>query len=409
MSVVGSYSTFSPTDPDGTVVDDNGMNVKINSRKASLVRWLVGDSKGLLVGTGDSEWVIRQNTISQPFSARNITADRMSSRGSAAMEPATVDRQVVFAQASRRTVREYAWSADLDGFKSPSMSLFAPHMGVPLLAQLVYAAEPHSIVWFRRDDGSLAGMTYQRDENVIGWHKHSFGGVIESMCVIPSVVDKQDTLWMVIRRTINNQTVRYIERLMRFWDFDSTIETSHYVDCGLRADNPTSNIVYGLTHLEGKNVQGLCDNRPFGVDEIVTVTNGRATLPFPPDDVEDYIVIGLGYESVAETNRIEAGAADGTAQGKVKRMNNLVPFLWQSAYGEVGVYNEELRQEEYERIEYDREGTDLGDGVTLFDGMLGPMPLPPGYNMRGSLLFRQRYPLPFNVIALMPQLNTQDR
>lgn len=409
MSVVGAYTRFSPTDPDGTVVDDNGLAVKLNSRKASLIRWLVGDSRGLLIGTGDSEWILRQNTAAQAFSARNITADKMSSRGSAPMEPATVDRQVIFTQASRRTVREYAWNYEADGFKSPSMSLFAPHMGVPLFAQMAYAAEPHSIVWFRRDDGSLAGLTYQRDENVIGWHRHTLGGVVESMCVVPSVADKQDTLWMVIRRTINNQTVRYIERLMRFWDFDSTLESSHYVDCGLRLDSPTSNVVYGLTHLEGQSVCGLCDDRPFGIDEVVTVVNGSVTLPFQSDTIENYITVGLPFTSYAETNRIEAGAADGTAQGKVKRINNLVPFLWQSAYGEVGVHNEDQHVDEFEAIEYDREGTDVSEGVTLFDGMLGPMAMPPGYNTRGSLLFRQRYPLPFNIIALMPQMNTQDR
>ena len=406
LSKVGQYTTFSPTDPDGTVLDDNGMAVRLNSRKASLIRWLVGDSRGLLIGSGDSEWIIRTSANAQPFSARNITADEMSARGSASMQPVKIDKQVIFAQSSRRTVREYAYNYEADGFKSPSLSLFAPHIGVPLFAQMTYSAEPHSIVWFRRDDGTLAGLTYQRDENVIGWHRHDFGGVVESVATIPSIVDNQDTLWMVIRRTINGQTRRYIERLMRFWDFDSTLNTSHFVDCGIRYDGPTSSTLYGLLHLEGKNVCGIADGIPFGMAEVRTVANGSVTLPFMP---ETYVVLGLQFTTLAETNRIEAGAADGTAQGKTKRIHNLVPFLWQSAKGEVGVYNEQAKEEDYEAIEYDVEGTDIPEAIELFDGMIGPMTMPPGYNTRGSLLFRQTWPLPFNVIALMPQLHTQDR
>lgn len=408
LSAVFAPKTFSPTDPDGTVIDDNGMAEKLNTRRASPIRWLIGDQRGLLIGCGDSEWILQQDTQNQGFSARNKRAAEQTARGSAAIQPVKIDRQVVFAQASRRTIREYSYNFESDGYKSPSMSLYAPHLGVPPFAQMAYAAEPHSIIWFRRDDGSIAGLTYQRDEGVVGWHRHDFGGAVESVACIPSPTDFQDTLWMVVRRTINNQTRRYIERLYRFWDYDSTLATSHFADCGLRTTlSAPQDTFYGLTHLEGERVYGLADNRPFGVKETITVTDGAITIPF---EAQSYIFIGLPYETYAETNRPNDGAADGTAQGKVARTNQLVPFVWQSAGGEVGMYNEDQRQDEFMELQYPyMAAEDLLDEVALTTGMLDIHIMPAVQSVRKSLLFRQTWPLPFNVIALMPQLNVQDR
>ena len=41
---------------------------------------------------------------------------------------------------------------------------------------MTYQQEPHSIVWAARDDGVLAGLTYNRLENVVAWHRHILGG-----------------------------------------------------------------------------------------------------------------------------------------------------------------------------------------------------------------------------------------
>lgn len=400
-SRTGAYEDFMQRSPANEVMDDSAIVVRLNSRRLSSTRWLATDERGLLVGTGTNEWVINPSDTANALSARNIKARSSTDRGSARIEPAKIDRQVLYVQASRRTVREYAYVYESDGYKSPSMSLFASHLGVKKFAQMAYASEPHSIVWFRREDGSVVGLTYNREENVIGWHQHDFGGVVESISVIPSSESVQDTLWMIVRRTINGQTVRYIERLMRFWDFDSTIEEAHYVDCGLKYSGAATNTLYGLYHLEGEVVCGLRGGIPF---EDLTVTNGKLELT----DAATPIIVGKQFISECEISRIEAGAADGTAQGKVKRVHSLTIQLWQSAYGEVGSWNDNEEVFKWVDIEY-QEPYDELEPINLQDGMFGPFVMPPGYGKRGSLSFRQTKPLPFNVISLLPQMNTQDR
>jgi len=400
-SQTGAYEKFAQRTPTNEVLDDSAIVVRLNSRRLSKIMWLEDDEKGLLIGTGSREWVISATQADLGITARNIKARSSSARGSAFVEPVKVDRQVLYVQLARRTVREYVFVFEADGYKSPSMSLFSSHLGSIRFAEMAYTAEPHSILWLRRDNGTVVSLTYNRDENVIGWQTHDFDGFVESISSIPSAATNQDTLWMVVRRTINGVTKRYIEKLMRFWDFDSTISSAHYVDCGLRYVGPALTTLYGLQHLEGKPVVGLVDNIPFGP---VTVTNGRITLPYEGTN----IVVGMDFDSYGETSNIEAGAADGTAQGKTKRAHNCVVVLWNSAYGEIGRYNEDRDQYEYREVEY-KENFDTMPVPALQSVITEPMDLPAGYGKRGSIAFRRTKPLPFNVIAILPQMFTQDR
>jgi hypothetical protein len=401
-SRTGAYEDFTQRTPINEVLDDSALVIRLNSRRLSRVQWLETDERGLLIGTGSAEWVVSASNADAALTAKNVKARSSTARGSAFVEPVKVDRQVLYVQAARRTVREYAYVFQSDGYASPSMSLFASQMGVPRFAQMAYSAEPHNLVWMRRDDGSVVCLTYNREENVIGWHSHSFSGVVECVASKPSATDKQDILWIVVNRTINGQTKRYIERLMPFWDFDSTLDTAHFVDSGLRYEGAATDIIYGLTHLEGKAVEGLADGIPFGP---LTVTNGRITLPFEAENV----VVGLPFTSEAETSNIEAGAADGTAQGKVKRPHNVSIQLWDTADGEVGRLNEDNGENEWRDIKYEDPAYEMAGTTTLFSGICGPFDMPGGYGKRGSIMFRQTKPLPFNVIAILPQTTTQDR
>ena len=122
------------------------------------------------------------------------------------------------------------------------------------------------------------------------------------------------------------------------------------------------------------------------------------------------MILGLGFESEAIMQRLENGAADGTAQGKVKRINGIVVNVWRSYGGEVGVYNEEVGDIVYDTLEYPGRLDEYED-IELYTGMIGPFTPAQGYDKDGRIAFRRGKdsPLPFNILAIMPQMNTQDR
>lgn len=409
--VVGSFSqqyeNMTPTEPGGEVLDTNSIVLRLNSRRLSRVKWMAEGDKGLLTGTGSREWLITTADGSgKTITPGNAKAVASTSRGSADADIISVDNLVLYIQRSGRTIREFAFVYESDGYKSPSMSLLSSHIGAIPFVQMAYAAEPYSIVWVRRMDGSVVGLTYNRDENVIGWHRHDFaGGVVESINVIPSSDGLQDTLWLMVRRTVDGNTVRYWEKLTRFWDFGMTIDDAHYVDCALRYEGTATDVVFGFQHLEARtDIYGLADGVPVGP---FTVEGGSVVLP---NEAEN-IILGIGFDSEGETMGLENGAQDGTAQGKEKRIHSMKVNVWESYGGEIGTWNEDLQVPVYTPLE-DQYPAPLDEirEINLYSGIVGPITMQPGYEKRGSVFFRRTKdkPLPFNIISVMPQMVTQD-
>lgn len=404
-SVSGDYENMQQVGTDGVVLDTSALVFRLNSRKLSRIKWLEPSNKGLLCGTGSQEFVVSSVEGSgKTITPETVIAIESTARGSADVQPELIDNQVLYTQRSGRAIREFAYVYDTENFKSPSMNLLANHLGISPFKKMAYAAEPYSIVWLLRENGTLVGLTYNRDENVVGWHRHNFQDEeIESIAVIPAEDQLQDVLFMEIKRTVDGETKRYIERLTRFWDFDMAIGDAHYVDSAIRFSVTATTEFYGLQHLEGRTLYGLADNIPVGP---LVVEDGKVELEHEAEEV----ILGLGYSGECEISRLENGAADGTAQGKEKRIHGVSLMLWQSYGGEIGTYNEDTGEVEWVPVEYPEDLSQVSD-IELFDGVLGPLLPAPGYNKRGTVFFRkpESSPLPFNVVGIMPQLHTQDR
>lgn len=398
----GAYEDFAQRNAMNEVLDDSALVVRLNSRLVSRVRWMSTDERGLLIGTGTSEWVVTgYNTTDNAITARNIKARTSTERGSADIEPIKIDRQVLFIPRSRRLVREFAYAYEVDGYRSPSMSLFASHLGVKPFAGMSYQAEPHSIVWVWRDDGSVIGLTYNREQDVIGWHEHDFGGEVTSIATIPSTDARQDTVMMVIDREIDGVQRRYIERIAPLWDFgNNAIEDAVFVDCSFRYEGDMTDTLTNLWALEGSEVDVLVDGVP-----IKGLVVNNATLELPVEGMN--IVVGKRYEARGEISRIEAGATDGTSQGKMKRVYEVLPFLWDSYGGQIATFDEDKGEFVWDDILYP-ERYDILEPVTLQTCVTERITLSGGYGKRGTVAFRHDEPLPFNIIAMYPHMTTQE-
>lgn len=91
---------------------------------------------------------------------------------------------------------------------------------------------PHSVLWVARNDGTLLGLTYIREHQLWAWHRHDFDGEVENVCCVPE--GTEDALYLVIKRTINGATKRYIERMTQRQITD--IVDSVLMDCALTYD-----------------------------------------------------------------------------------------------------------------------------------------------------------------------------
>lgn len=403
-SRTGDHENFAPSDPDGVVVDDHAIAVNLNANNVNVARWMVDDEKGLIVGTVGGEWLIRPSQLGEALTPTNIQAKRSSTYGSADIAPIRAGRAILYCQRARRKVREHAFVFEDDGFRSPDLTLLADHITKPGLVEMAYQQEPDTTVWFVRADGRLLGMTYDREQQVVGWHQHVLGGVsdaagaaakCESTAVIPASDGSRDELWLIVQRRIDGATKRSIEYMVPPFATGEAQNSAFYVDSGLTYNGAPATTISGLDHLEGETVAVLVDG---ATHPDKTVAAGQIAL----DRTGSVVQVGLGYVSVLQTLNIEAGAADGTAQGKKKRIHRCV-FRFLDTLGARFGPDEATLDE------------------ILFRGGADPMDAPPplltgdkrvrwngGNDTKGRVTLQFDQPLPATVVAIMPQLHTQD-
>lgn len=401
----GDILNFAPTETDGTVSDDNAIGVVLNADKVNNIAWIADDEKGLMIGTVGGEWVMTPSSNGEALTPTNVKATRATTYGSATIKPVKTGKAALFVQRSFRKLREMAFVFEADGFRSPDMTIFAENITADGILHMAYQQEPHSVVWMVREDGTLLGFTYDRGQDVIAWHQHIVAGTsdasgtqaqVESVAVIPTPDALSDELWICVKRYINGSVVRYIEYMTPFWRDTNDQEDAFCVDSGLTYDDTAATVISGLDHLEGETVSILADG---AAHPDKTVSSGSITL----DRSTSVAQIGLSYTPTFESLRLEAGSRDGVAQGKIKYIDNVTFRFHQTLGAFVGPDSSNMDEIQF------REGTDLMDQApSLFNGDKFVI-WSGSYDTLARIRVEQRQPFPMTILAIMPQVTTEDR
>ena len=390
----------------GTNADD-GMNFTIGSDQVNAIKYLKG-LRTLLIGTVGGEFVATASTSAEPITPTNIQIKRQAGYGTSDVDALLAGNRILFVQRAGKKVRELVFDFDSDGYIAPDLTLLAEHIagsGVGTgFTNWTYQQEPDSIVWVVRSDGVLTGMTYQRGENVVAWHRHILGGafssgnaVVESVAAISNSLASskgEDSLYMIVKRTINGGTKRYVE-VMQPFDFADNIEDAWFLDSALQYSGGATTSLSGLDHLEGQTVSILA-NGSTHPDKVVS--SGAITL----DRSVTKATVGLKYTSALQTMRIESGSADGSAQGKVKRIQEITARFFQTVGAEIGSSSTST-----DLIPFRDSSMAMDTAVELFTGDK-QIEFNADYETDGFIYIQQQQPLPMTITAMYPQLNTYD-
>jgi hypothetical protein len=390
----------------GTNAGD-GMSFTIGSDQVNAIKYLKG-LRTLLIGTVGGEFVATASTSAEPITPTNIQIKRQAGYGTSDVDALLAGNRILFVQRAGKKVRELVFDFDTDGYIAPDLTLLAEHIagsGVGTgFTNWTYQQEPDSIVWVVRSDGVLTGMTYQRGENVVAWHRHILGGafssgnaVVESVAAISNSLASskgEDSLYMIVKRTINGGTKRYVE-VMQPFDFADNIEDAWFLDSALQYSGSATTSLSGLDHLEGQTVSILA-NGSTHPDKVVS--SGAITL----DRSVTKATVGLKYTSALQTMRIESGSADGSAQGKVKRIQEITTRFFQTVGAELGSSSTST-----DLIPFRDSSMAMDTAVELFTGDK-QIEFNADYETDGFIYIQQQQPLPMTITAMYPQLNTYD-
>lgn len=378
-SAIGDFENF-----ELGVNASDAVQFTLAASEGNQINWMFSQSE-MLVGTSGDEWTIGAADSASALSATNVKTRRQASYGSKYMRAAMVNDVLLFVQRNGRKVRELVYELNKDGWVAPDLTLLAEHITVGEIVEVAYQQQPDAILWCVRGDGTLIGMTYERDQKVVGWHRHTIAdnADVESVATIYGN-GTEDEVWMVVKRTVAGQNYRTIERFPLLWrtNFDNQTSASYrYLDGHVAfASGAANRKVAGLAHLDGKTVtvvQGNTISYQLVAGDWITV----------PSTAAGYV--GLPYTSTLTPMKLDMDLEDGSSQGRKKRIHKVVVRTQKSQGGEVCVNAGQW---------YDLASTlTTGDQKILTAGTFG---------FDADVSVRQSDPYPMCILAIEPVWDT---
>lgn len=292
-SQTGDLTNYGPSNlADGVIADDNGFSFTIADDQVNNINW-ISSGRTLLIGTNGGEHSMSGGTNAgyAPITPTNITIKRESNYGSKPNLPARrVGNAVLYPSQSARKVREMYYEFGIDSYISKDTTLFSEHVLRSGIVDISYTQEPDPHYWTCTNNGELIGMVYERTQEIEGWHRHTLGGVntvVESIASIPRPDDENDDLWLLVSRTVDGATVRYIEYMSELYEdviapitgapnrsyakyLDSCITYDGYLDSTITAAATTGSVI---VFTAGSSVFSAGD-----VGKQIRIGTGRATI-----------------------------------------------------------------------------------------------------------------------------------
>jgi hypothetical protein len=282
------------------VKDDDRISFKVAAREANTIRHIV-PLQQLMLLTSAAEWRV------SPVNSDAITPTTISVRpqsyiGANNVQPSIVNNSMVYCAARGGHIRELGYSWQSNGYITGDLSLRAAHLFDNYeITDMCYGKSPHPLIWFISSTGLLLGLTYVPEQQIGAWHQHDTDGTFESCACVAE--GTEDHLYVVVKRTVNGNSVRYVER-MASNAFDS-LDDCFFVDSGLTYDG--NNTTATDVTVSGGTL--------WGPTELLTITASTPIFAFPATtDVGDAFVFtatdGTKYrltiESCSSTTVVQA-------------------------------------------------------------------------------------------------------
>ena len=369
-------------------LDDDGLEFTISSDTVNTICWMC-QHDALVIGTMDSEWTLSASDSSAALTPSNFQVKRQSVYGSKGISAQMVGDTILFVQRGSRKVREFVFQWEKNGYTSPDMTVLADHITTSGIKETALQQLPDSILWCVLNDGTVAALTYERDQQVIGWSKHDTNGEVISCTVLPD--GEKDVIYWAVRR--GPQV--YLEE-MSPRGFPG-VEQAFFVDCGKTFILDNAEVVSGLDHLEGFQVQILADG---AVQTPKVVQNGGVILDYPAT----IITVGLAYESLLSPMPIEVEMQNGQSVLRKKSIGELRIRMYDSVGGEarVGADNwQYIISRDVLSDDLDR-AIAVKNDVVIFNVLSGNDYTP-------EIEIRQIEPLPININSIVATYDVVER
>ncbi|MEQ1141848.1 carbohydrate-binding protein [Acinetobacter soli] len=193
FSAVGGNGNFLETTEDG-----DAFSVVSASGLANSILFLEAQ-RGVVCLTSGGEYMVTSDGALTPTT---VNINEHTAYGCYPLtRPCRVGNEILFIQRGGERLRALSYRYEVDGLVSPEISALSSHIGELHggINEICYQQEPESIVWCVLGDGQVASITFNRDQEVIAWANQDFGGIVKSMCSVPTGLGS-DLCFMLVSR-----------------------------------------------------------------------------------------------------------------------------------------------------------------------------------------------------------------
>lgn len=389
----GEREDFSSWD---TEKDTTGIFVQLESGSLEEICWLQPKDGKLYCGTGLGIWKLSAPDTAKNMAPTNIQATKESTYGSILMDSLLVGDGIVFAERGGERVREYSYNLKTDNWEPSDLTLWGEHIlrESPIIGY-AWQQQPFGVLWVLREDGVLCSITYLKKENVLAVSRHPKKNCkVEAIATIINDNGKEE-IWMVCNRTIKGETRRYVEYLeSEYEDQDDWF----YVDSGLTYEGDPISKPDGLDHLAGETVKVVANG--FVLQDQVVADDGSVKLIGPSGEMAaGRIIVGLGYDAVAQTQPLEQPVPEGAMSGIPLHIAKVFVRLYKTGDG-VAIYKDVDQEYTRQDIILRPASTPMDQPTPAFTGIKEAFVVS-GYDPDTTIAVKHTEPTACNVVGFI--------
>lgn len=413
MSQPGSPFNFDISDP---VQPSDAITETLVDGVVNNIKSIVSQTSGMLILTDRAAWLVNGGSAGSGVSPTAIVASKQSSVGSNDVPPIVANYDVLFVQAKGSAIRDMAYNIYFNVFTGTDISITSSHLFFGFtITEWAWAEAPFYVVWAVRDDGVMLTLTFLKEQEFVGWSHQITQGLFKSVCAVTEATGDAgnvDAVYTVVQRTVNSNTVKYIERVTDR-AFPNGFSSAWCVDAGVQYTGAPALTFSGAEHLAAMVVGGLATDDDGNVTKIAQFTmpvSGVFTLPAPAAPATGYttVTVGLLYNCDLQTLAIDTSRNQ--IQGKLKKIPNIDVRVVNTLGLTIGADFDHLTPMK-DLVQGNVSSMLTGQQSQIVSGLYSGDArtfLGPTYTVPGQYCIRQGNPYPATILGVFPLLVTED-
>lgn len=292
----------------GTAQPDDAIKYAISGRRVVNIK-AIESFTHLQFFTSTGEHYAPQ-PVTGGLTPTNFSVKQTSAYGCGNIPPRIFDQSTIFVTRGAKALREFAYDDIRVSYVADSLTFMGKSMApspIDLEIQIEGVGdEQEARAYVPNEDGTIGILSKVKKEEIAAWSRWTTEGSYKRACVIDS------ELWMLVERTINGVTGKYIE----------IADNDAYLDFSASLSGAASTSWGPFNLHKGQSVHVLSGNLYFGEIEV-DATTGMIELPIAVTEVQ----IGLNFTPRIEPLLQEVQMADGITMGEFKRYVSVTAML----------------------------------------------------------------------------------